>query len=284
MDYSLQAFTSLYLFPWETDGTDPDRDFRCAYPPLCPLGPEQIPQYSSMPGFTHRPSHEQLRRTEVELPALPTGFDTVLVSAVEIDAEAGLIPLGLAARTGGALLPDGSRALKPFVLQSGAPYGGAELGTPGVWAFAVQGTQGRSATSGRLVRGSPLPLRVKVPSFLPLPSASYEVESRSFLPNPSRWAELAHSGASLARVTWIGPRRRHVAFFPIVANAAGALHVPAAPSEGGEDPAAQASARGEVAALGLSAGVTPEEALDLPGPNLLGLQVFLDAYSRARCW
>jgi hypothetical protein len=283
MDYALQAFTPVPLRPRVPDTADLDADGLCSDASRCTQGTEDIPDYFALPGFSHRPRREQLRRTEVVLPRLPSGLDTAIVSAVELSTEAGVVPLGFASRTGGAPAPDGTRPLEPILLRSGAPYGGVELGTPGVWVFATQIAQARGDTSGRIVRGSPLPTRVEVPAFLPLPGASYSVTERTFTPAPERWTALSRAGADLARVTITGARSRHVVLLPLVEGQP-ALRLPDSPPGAGEDPAAQELATGEVVALDLSAGITREDALDLMGANLTGLPLLLDAYSRARSW
>lgn len=283
LDYTLQAFTPIPLRPRVPDTSDVDADGRCADPQACPEGPEEVPDYFNLPGFSHRPRREQLRRTEVVLPRLPSGLDTAILSAVEVSAEAGLVPLGFSSRTGGPPAPDGTRPLEPVLLRSGAPYGGVELGTPGVWVFATQAAQARGDTSGRLLRGPRLPTRVEVAPFLPLPGAAYAVDRRTLTPAAERWTALARAGAELARVTITGPRGRHVVFLPLVEGQA-PLRLPEAPSGAGEDPATLQTATGEIVAMDLSADITREMALDLSGENLTGLSLFLDAYSRAHSW
>jgi hypothetical protein len=283
MDYALQAFTPIPLRPRVPDTTDLDADGRCSDAARCPLGPEDVPDYFALPGFSHRPRREQLRRTEVVLPRLPAGLDTAIASAVELSAEAGLVPLGFASGTGGAPAPDGTRPLEPLLLRSGAPYGGVELGTPGIWVFATRVAEARGDTSGRIVRGASLPTQVVVPPFLPMPAASYAAAQRTLTPAVEPWTALARAGAELARVTITGARSRHVVLLPLVEGQP-PLRLPDSPPGAGEDPANQESATGEIVTMDLSAGTTLEEALTLGGVNLMGLPLFLDAYSRARSW
>jgi hypothetical protein len=283
LDYALQAFTSIPLRPRIPDTGDLDADGLCSDASRCAQGSEDLPDYFALPGFSHRPRREQLRRTEVVLPRLPPGLDTAIASAVELSSEAGVVPLGFSSRTGGAPAPDGTRPLDPILLRSGAPYGGVEAGTPGVWVFATQVAQARGDTSGRIVRGSPLPTRVDVPPFLPLPAASYSVAQRTFTPAPAPWTALARAGAELARITITGARSRHVVLLPLL-EGQGPLRLPASPPGIVEDPATQELAIGEIVALDLSAGITREDALDLMGANLTGLPLILDAYSRSRSW
>jgi len=283
MDYALQAFTPIPLRPRVPDTTDLDGDGRCSDAARCPQGPEDVPDYFGLPGFSHRPRREQLRRTEVVLPRLPAGLDTAVTSAVELSAEAGLLPLGLSSRTGGAPAPDGTRPLEPILLRSGAPYGGVEIGTPGVWVFATRMAEARGDTTGRIVRGSPLPTQVVIPPFLPMPAATYSVAQRTFTPSTSQWTALAQAGAELARITLTGARSRHVVLLPLVPGQP-PLRLPDSPLGNTEDPAIQESAIGEIVAMDLSAPTTPEDVLDVGGANLLGLTLHLDAYSRATSW
>ncbi len=283
MDYALQAFTPVPLRPRVPDTTDLDADGRCSDAARCPQGPEELPDYFALPGFSHRPRREQLRRTEVVLPRLPAGFDTAIASTVELSAEAGLIPLGLSSRTGGAPAPDGTRPLDPILLRSGTPYGGVEIGTPGIWAFATRAAEARGDTTGRIIRRSPLPTQVVVAPFLPTPTGTWSAGQRTFTPGAESWTALARAGAELARVTFTGPRSRHVVLLPIV-EAQPPVRIPDSPPGIGEDPAAQESATGEIVAMDLSAPNTSESLLDVGEADLMGLSLHLDAYSRARSW
>ena len=268
MDFTLQAFTPLASLTDVPDGTDLDGDGLCADPARCRAS-EDVPDYARFPGISHRPRREQLRRTEVVLSPLPAGLDTTVVAAVEGSAEAGLVPLGLTSRTGSSA--------EPVLLRSGAPYGGAEGGVPGVWAFATSATSGASV-SGVLVRGPTLATRVILPPFLPLPGGAYSSPSRVFTPSAASWSALARAGAGLARVTLTGARSRHVVYLALRAEG-GAVGVP---DSAGGDPAGEAGVVLEVAALRLTPGVSPEELLELSGDNLLGLSGVVDGYSRSR--
>jgi hypothetical protein len=281
MDYALQGFTAVPHLPRVPDTTDLDGDGLCADAARCPQGSEDVPDYFRLPGFSHRPRREQLRRTEVVLPRLPPGLDTAVVSAVEVSGEAGLVPLGFSSRAAGAPLPDGTRPVEAVLLRSGAPYAGVEAGTPGVWALATQGTAGGGNASGRLVRGPTLPTRVQVPAFLPLPAATWDAGRRAVRPTGGGWGALTQAGAELGRVTLTGPRGRHVVLFSLVGGVA-TVRVPESPAPAGEDPAGQAGTSLEVVAMDFSAGIGAEEALDAAGPNLTGLPVILDGYSSSR--
>ena len=271
MDYALQAFTPISHLPYAPDGTDVDGDG---------VTDEDLPDYGRFTGFTHRPRREQLRRTEVVLPPLPPGLDTAVVAAVELSPEAGLVPLGLASRAGGAPLPDGTRPVAPVLLRSGAPYGGAEAGSPGLWTFATSSLSAASV-SGSVVRAPSLPVSLQAPDFLPLPTAAYTAASRTLTPSAASWRALSDAGVGLVRVTLTGARSRHVVFLP-VAPEGSAVRVPDAPGGAGADPASQAGVTLEVTALRLIRGISVEQLLDAPGENLTGLSGVLDAYSRSR--
>jgi hypothetical protein len=279
MDYALQAFTSISHLPYVPDATDLDGDGLCSDTAVC-QGSEDLPDYNRFAPLSHRPRREQLRRTEVVLPNLPSGFDTAVVSAVELSPEAGLMPLGLASRTAGAAQPDGTRPVQPVLLRSGAPYGGAEVGIPGVWALATSANSGASV-SGRIVRGAALPTRVSVPDFLPIPTAAYTAGERTFTPSPTSWSALAGAGAGLVRVTLTGAQGRHVVYLALESGG-GPVRLPESPTGADTDPAGQPGASLEVAALKLSAGLSAEGVLDAPGVNLLQLPMVMDAYSRSR--
>jgi hypothetical protein len=283
MDYTLQAFTPVPLRPRVPDTTDLDADGRCSDTTRCPQGPEELPDYFALPGFSHRPRREQLRRTEVVLPRLPAGLDTAIASTVELSAEAGLIPLGLSSRTGGAPAPDGTRPLDPILLRSGVPYGGVEIGTPGIWAFATRAAEARGDTTGRLVRHSSLPTQVLIPPFLPMPAGTYSAAQRTFTPGAESWTALSRAGAELARITFTGPRSRHVVLLPLMEGQP-SLHLPDSPPGIEEDPSSQESATGEIISMDLSAPTTFDELLAVGGANLMALSLHLDAYSRARSW
>lgn len=279
MDYALQAFTSINHLPYAPDTADLDGDGLCSDTSRC-SGSEDLPDYGHFTGITYRPRREQLRRTEVVLPNLPSGLDTAVIAAVEVAPEAGLMPMGLASSTGGAPQPDGTRPVAPVLLRSGAPYGGAEAGTPGVWVLATSATSGASV-SGSIVQGAPLPTRVTVPAFLPLPAATYSPAARTLTPSPANWSALAGAGAGLTRVTLTGTQGRHVVYAALEASG-GPLRVPEAPAGAATDPAGQPGVSLEVTALRLTGGMSAEAMLDTSGVNLLHLPVALDAYSRSR--
>jgi hypothetical protein len=200
---------------------------------------------------------------------------------VDLSEEAGVVPLGLTSRTAGAALPDGTRPVGSVLLRSGAPYGGAEVGLPGVWALATSANAGTGAVSGWLLREDVLPARVEVPPLLPLPSATYSFSSRTFNPAPASWSALGQAGVGLVRLTLTGARGRHVVYLPLDSSQA-SFPIPEAPSGGDGDPAAQPGVSLEVVALRLAHALPAEGMLDASGTNLLQLPLVLEAYSRSR--
>lgn len=261
MDYALQPATSIPHLPRVVDTADVDGDGQRS---------ELVPDYARFPGLSLRPRREQRLRTEVAVAPLPAGLDTAVVAAVSVADEPGVVPLGLASRTGAGTL----------LLQSGAPYDGVEAGTPGVWAVATSAA-GTGSASGWLLRSESLPGQVTLPAWLPLPSATYSPAERTLAPAAASWAALAQAGVRLGRVSLTGAGSRHVVYFPLEAGQV-AVRVPASPAGGGEDPATQAGVALEVVALRPGAGLGEAELLDSPGANLTGLARWLDAYSRSR--
>jgi hypothetical protein len=109
------------------------------------------------------------------------------------------------------------------------------------------------------------------------------VAQRTFTPGTGAWTALAQAGAELARVTFTGPRSRHVVLLPLVENQP-PIRLPDSPPGIEEDPVDQESATGEIVAMDFAAPNTSEDMLDVGGANLMGLPLYLDAYSRARSW
>jgi len=281
LDYALQPLTSISHLPHVPDAVDLDGDGLCADPQRCPQGREDLPDYDRFTGLSHRPRRVQLRRTEVVVSPLPAGLDTAVVAAVELSEEAGVVPLGLTSRTAGATQPDGTRPVGSVLLRSGAPYGGAEVGRPGVWALATSANAGTGTVSGWLFRGDVLPARVEVPPLLPLPQAAYSPSSRTLAPDPTSWSALGQAGVGLVRLTLTGARGRHVVYLPLDSSQA-SFPVPESPSGAEGDPAAQPGVSLEVVALRLTSGNPVEGLLDASGTNLLQLPLVLEAYSRSR--
>jgi hypothetical protein len=272
LDYALQPLTSISHLPYVPDAVDLDGDG---------LSSEDLPDYDRFTGLSHRPRRVQLRRTEVVVSPLPAGLDTAVVAAVELSEEAGVVPLGLTSRTAGAAQPDGTRPVGSVLLRSGAPYGGAEVGRPGVWALATSANAGTGAVSGWLLGGEVLPARVEVPPLLPLPLATYTPSSRTFEPAPANWSALGQAGVGLVRLTLTGARGRHVVYLPLDSSQV-SFPVPESPSGAEGDPAAQSGVSLEVVALRLASGNPAEGLLDASGTNLLQLPLVLEAYSRSR--
>jgi hypothetical protein len=94
---------------------------------------------------------------------------------------------------------------------------------------------------------------------------------------------LSRAGAELARITFTGPRSRHVVLLPLVEGQP-SLRIPDSPSGNQEDPSSQESATGEIISVDLSAPTTFDELLAVGGASLMELSLHLDAYSRARSW
>ncbi len=277
-DYTVQTNFALASRARVPDTTDIDSDGLCASPTKCPMGSEDVPDYANFTAMGFTPKREQKRRTEVVLPKLPSTLDTVVVAAAEVGSEGGLLPIGFSSVTAGPPGPDGTRAVPSVVLRSGTPYGGLELSTPGIWALG--GSNAGNAYSGRLTRGSTLPVKVLVAPFLPVPSnPSYQVAGRSFAPGQPQWSSVYSSGGELARVSLTGSEQRHVLYFAI-ASGQTTVVVPAAPAGPGADPASQGAVKIEVVAVDLANGTTSDEVFNFPGVNLSSWVTAIDGYSR----
>lgn len=283
LDYAVQAEVEVSHRPKVADIADLDHDGLCSQEQKCPLGTEELPDYSSFRQLAFRPEREQARRTEVVVPNLPDSLDTVVVSAVELAPGQGALPLGFSSRVADPAGPDGTRPVPPILLRSGAPYGGVEVGQPGVWALATSSLGGgigsRASLTVRLSRGPTLPLKVWLGPFLPIPSgSSYDPASRTLSPGQPAWSSISSMGGELARAVIVGARGRHLLYFHLQPEQT-AVRVPEGPA-GEVDPASQAGAGLELTAIDLSAPVGAEEALDLAGPNLWNLGLILEGFSR----
>lgn len=272
-DYALQAGTDTVALPFVPDTVDVDGDGRCADAQKCPLGEEDVPDYAHWPTVGFRPQRLQQRRTEVALPQLPAGLDTVLLAAVEVDPQAGMLPVGFASRTAG----QGGQP-ESVTLRSGAPYDAVTLGQPGLWALASNAAG--TTSSGRLSRGPSLPEQAQVANFLPaLADASYAPATRTFQPGQPTWASVYSAGGRLARVSLTGATTRHVIWFAM-SGAQTQVPWPVCPDGPGGDPAAEIDARLEVVALELRAGLTAEGFFSGGGVRPRSLAVDVDGYSR----
>ncbi len=285
-DYAISPFNEITAWPRVPDTADVDGDNLCANPQRCPMGSEDVPDYARFTPLSFRPNVIQQRRTEVVLPALTDGFDNVVLAAVELTGESGLTPLGFASRAAGAPGTGGARPVSPVTLRSGAPYGGLEAGTPGIWSIAVRLGQGGAVNvegnvSARLTQSAILPPRVVVAPFLPVATgSSWSINERSVLPGQPAWNNLASAGAGLARVVLTGTKDRHVIYFALDGSQSG-LRIPDSPAGAATDPAAQPTSSLDVVALALM-GTSAAQALDLAGVNLTNLASRLDGYSRFR--
>ncbi len=277
-DYALQTNLSLTHRARVPDTSDINNNGLCSNPAKCPMGSEDVPDYANFTPMSFTPRREQKRRTEVVLPKLPSTLDTVVIAAAEMGAEAGLMPIGFSSVAAGPAGADGTRAVPSLVLRSGTPYGGLEISTPGIWALG--GNNAGNAYSGRLTRGTTLPVKVLVQPFLPVPSnPSYQVATRSFAPGQPQWASVYSSGGELARIGVTGSEQRHVLYLAIAASQT-SIVVPASPSGPGADPAAQGSAQLEVVAVDLTNGTTADDIFTLKGANLSNWLTVIDGYSR----
>ncbi len=270
-DYALQAFRPFAPRPLVPDAQDIDGDGLCEDAAHCPLGTESVPDYAGFTPLSFTPRYEQRRRTEVIVPDLPSGTDTAVVMAVQVDPESGHVPLGFTSRTGGQPGPDGARPVGPVRLRSGGARAGVEVGVPGLWALATQAASPGGAGAGVLLREDPLPVTAALPPFLPLPEGALWVpQVRTFSPAQPGWHEAASLGANLARVDLLGSENRHRVYFGVTGSQT-QLFVPEGPADGGVDPAAEADARLRVTLLQVA---TPSPG----GPREPALVI--DAYSR----
>jgi len=277
-DYALDSQIVLSPRLHVPDTTDINGNGLCTNPQQCPMGSEQVPDYANFTRLSMTPGRQQGVRTEVVLPRVVQTVTTVLVSAVQIDSEAGLLPVGFASRTPGMPGSDGTRPVDSVTLRSGAPYNGLEIARPGLWVVATnaQGT----GLSARLTRYPALPLRAVVEPLLPWPAqGSYAPDARTFSPGQPAWSSVYSSGAELARVSITGTEQRHVIYFAID-GAQTSVSVPATPTGPGLDPAAQATPGLEVVTVDLSAGVSVDEVISMRGVNLSNWVIGIDGYSR----
>ena len=277
-DYGLDTGITMSPKVNVPDTADVNGNGLCTNPGVCPMGTEEVPDYASFTRVSMTPSRQQSIRTEVVFPKVPQAVATVLTSAVEIDAEAGLLPVGFASKTPGMPGSDGTRTVASVTLRSGAPYNGLEVAQPGLWSLATN-TQGTGLTA-RVSRHAVLPTRVVVSPFLPWPTdGSYSPETRTFSPGQPVWSSVYSSGAELARVAITGTEQRHVLYFAISGTQT-AVVVPRTPAGPGADPTAQAMVGLEVVTVDLANGVTPDEIWSLHGVNLSSWVTVIDGYSR----
>lgn len=268
LDYAVEPFRTFARLPLVPDPDDIDGDGLCEDPQRCPLGSEQIPDWAGFTPLSFTPRFEQTRRTEVLVPEPPRGFDTVVVAAVAIEEESGLLPLGFTSRT------TGGGALGPVLLRSGPERGGVEAGVPGAWVMAVQAAAPAASVSGRVHRAEDgrLGTQVAFGPFIPLAEGSaWLTGERAFSPGQPAWSEAHTSGASLARVELLGAENRHRIWFEAL-PAQTRIVLPASPQVGGLDPASEPSPTLKVTLMDVPAPV-PAGGLKEPGAGMT-------AYSR----
>jgi len=273
LDYAVAEPQRFAARPYVADAADVDGDGLCADPQRCPAGSEDVPDYGGFPRLTFTPARQQLLRTELQLPALPPGVDSLVVAAVQARPDVGALVLGLTSRAGG--VPS------PAVLKSGAPYDAAEAGRPGLWAFATSALPGGGRrTTARLLLADALPVSADLGPLLPLPAGmSADAAARTVSLGQPAWDAVAVAGASLGRAVLRSAQGRHVVYFA-VAPGQTAIRVPDAPSGLAGDPASDPSAALELQAIELSGGVSALDALDLRGPNLSELPALVSRYAR----
>jgi hypothetical protein len=189
-----------------------------------------------------------------------------------------MVPLGLTSRAAGPPAGDGTRPADPVVLRSGAPYAGIEASTPGIWALAVNA--GGDQSSGRLLLAPTLPISVNVPGFLPVPSgAAWNPQTRALVPQQPEWSNTYAAGGDLVRASITGSQVRHTVYFAMAAAQTN-LALPPLPPGPGVDPTSEAGTQLELVSYELSAAVSVDDALSLPGTNLLNLLPRVLGYSR----
>jgi hypothetical protein len=273
LDYAVAPPTAFSARPYVADAADVDGDGLCADPQRCPQGSEDVPDYAAFPKLAFTPARQQLLRTELQLPALPAGVDSLVVAAVQARPDVGALVLGLTSRVGGLA--------STTVLKSGAPYAVAEAGRPGLWAFATSAVPGgQRRTTGRLVQADALPVSADLGPLLPLPAGmSADAASRTVALGQPAWDAVAAAGANLGRAVLRSAQGRHVVYFAIAPGQA-TLRVPDGPSGLVGDPAGDPSSRLELQAIELAGGASALEALDLQGPNLSELPALVSRYAR----
>jgi hypothetical protein len=273
LDYAVAPPQPFAARPFVPDQADANGNGLCADPQRCPQGTEDLPDYASFPALAFSPSRQQLLRTEVHLPALPAGVESLVLAAVQARPDVGALVLGLGSRTG--IAPSTS------VLRSGAPYGSAEAGRPGLWIFATSALPGgQRRTTAQLVQGDVLPVSATLGPLLPLPAGmSLDAAARRIALGQPAWDAVAGAGASLGRAVIRSGRERHVVYFAIAAGAA-SLRVPDPPAGAPGDPAGDPASTLELQAMELTAGVSVTGALDLEAPNLGDLPSLVSRYAR----
>ena len=285
LDVGMQGPVALEQLQRVEDVGDLDRDGLCPEVQDCPAGTEQRPDYARLAQLSLSPSRVQALRTEVVLPSLPQGLDTAVVVAAQAHPEAGLIPLGLGSRTGGAPTADGSRPMDPLTLRSAPAWSVATVGRPAIWVHALsvnpQGAQVGRAAAGvisvdRAAARPRLPEQVTVSAFLPLATGG-ALAAGIFTPGAGPWSAGHGAGARLARVVVKGAAGRHVLWLPVEP---GRTAYPLLGSTLG-DPVLEAGRTVEVQLLQLDGVQDGRAPLDASAPSLLDLPALLVRYSRS---
>lgn len=276
-DYQQARDVRISAVPDVPDQTDVDGDGLCADATKCPMGSEEVPDYAHFTPLAMRPAGEQLLRTEVVLPGVPSNLQTVLVASALFDPWAGMLPTGFASRTPGAPGNDGLRTVDPIVVRGGAATNGLEVAQPGIWALAADASG--SAVTARLIRADPLPAQVNVRPFLPTPAdASYLPGTRQLSCGQPTWSSVIQTGGELARASVTGSEGRHTVYFATHGNP-GLLTWPASFGPG-QDPTTEATFGLELVAVDLTDGVTVDQVFSTGGVTLATWSEAIDGYSR----
>ncbi len=278
-DYA-QGQASFSSRPWVDDTADVNGNGLCSDPMKCPNGSEKVPDYVNFTPLTFQPRRQQVERTEVVFPRVPSTFNTVVVAVVAIDRWLGVLPVGFSSATAGAAGADGTRKVPNVTLRSGSPYAGLEASSPGVWVLAAN-TAG-TAYSGRLTSSAVLPTSVQVAPLLPAPTGgSFSLANRAFNPGQPAWSSVYSSGGELARVSLTGTEVRHTIYFALGPNQT-QVGWPTTPAGvPGQDPAAESGSTLEVVAVDLANGTTVEGVFDAAGQTLVSWSQSIDGYARA---
>jgi hypothetical protein len=275
-DFDVAPHMTLSAAATVPDSADVDADGLCTDSARCPMGSEDVPDYARFTALAFAPKREQLLRTEVQVPPLPAPFDRVVVTAIALENDTGILPLGLTSKVATNNSSSG-RTVDPFVLRSGTPYGDLALAAPGLFAIA-QSADGEAQT-GRLALATALPTLALLKPFLPaLQAPTYSSVDRKLRPHQPEWAAAYSAGGNWARLTLRGSQTTHCYYFPHVGQAA-EVALPPTPLGTSLDPSDEQNSSATLSAIDLTDGLTADEVLSFRGINLLNLAQAIDGYS-----